>query len=55
MNFLESMKDAGTNIDSGTDGASADLWVKIGGKEWFITIRKSKSQIVKESKEKHGA
>jgi hypothetical protein len=47
-NFLSSVKDQGTEIDSGTDGMSGDLWVKIGGVEWYINIRKSNGQLLKE-------
>jgi hypothetical protein len=48
--FLETVKDTDTNIDSGTDGVSGDLWVKVQGIEYYINIRKSNSQLVKEGK-----
>lgn len=48
MGFLDSVKDTGTNIDSDTDGTSADLWVTVQGVEYFITIKKSKLQLSKE-------
>ena len=50
MRFLENVKDEGTSIDSGTDGESGDLWVKIQGVEYWINIRKSNNQLVKEGK-----
>lgn len=46
--FLENIKDEGTSIDSGTDGSNGDLWVKIQGIEYFITLRKSNAQLAKE-------
>lgn len=48
--FLETVKDEGTSIDSGTDGTSGDLWVTIQGIEYFITMRKSNAQLAKEGK-----
>jgi hypothetical protein len=48
--FLKSIKDEGTGIDSGTDGESGDLWVTVQGIEYWINIRKSNSQLVKEGK-----
>lgn len=48
--FLDSVKDAGTFIDSGTDGNSGDLWVTIQGVEYFVTIRKSNRQLTREGK-----
>lgn len=48
--FLENIKDEGTGIDSGTDGQSGDLWVKIQGVEYWINIRKSNNQLIKEGK-----
>jgi hypothetical protein len=47
--FLGSIKDEGTEIDSGTNGTSGDLWVTIQGVEWFINIRKSNNQLKKEA------
>ena len=38
-NFLETVKDEGTDIDAGTDFRSRDLWVTVGGVEWRINIR----------------
>ena len=48
--FLQSIKDEGTSIDSGTDGRSGDLWLTIQGVEWYINIRKSNNQLLKEGK-----
>lgn len=39
--FLESVKDEGTHIDSGTDGVTGDLWVKVGGVEYTVTVFKT--------------
>lgn len=47
--FLDSVKDQGTEIDSGTDGISGDLWVTIQGIEYLITIKKSGAQLAKEA------
>lgn len=46
--FLDTIKDVGTGIDSGTDGQSGDLWVTVQGIEYFITIRKSNKQLAEE-------
>lgn len=48
--FLESVKDEGSSIDSGTDGVSGDLWVTVQGIEYFINIKKSNGQLAKEGK-----
>lgn len=40
--FLESVKDEGTSIDSGTDGVTGDLWVTVQGVEYFINIEPTK-------------
>jgi hypothetical protein len=48
--FLRSVKDEGTSIDSGTDGASGDLWVTVQGVEYLIVVRKSHAQSLKEGK-----
>ena len=36
--FLKSIVDEGTNIDSGGGDGTADLWPKIGGVEYHIQI-----------------
>ena len=41
--FLKSVADEGTSIDSGGMDGAADLWVKIGGVEYYIAISRSKS------------
>ena len=43
--FLQSIKDAGTEVDSGTDGKSADLWVTVSGVEYFINIKPRRAAI----------
>ena len=48
MKFLETIKDADTEIDTGSGMEESDLWVKIGGIEWYITIKKSNAQKKKE-------
>ena len=48
--LLDSVKDHGTEISSGTDGVSGDLWITIQGIEYFISIRKSNFQLSKERK-----
>jgi hypothetical protein len=37
--FLKTICDEGKGIDSGTGENSADLWVWIGGKEFYINIK----------------
>ena len=49
-NLISCMKDEGTEIDSGTDGERADLWITVQGVEYYISIGKSKSQLMKEGK-----
>lgn len=59
--LLQASKDEGTSIDSGTGllwpwrapepvagHAEADLFVMLGGCEFYITVRKSNSQLLKE-------
>jgi hypothetical protein len=48
--FLDSVKDQGTEIDSGTDGVCGDLWVTIQGIEYIISVKKSNAQLAKEGK-----
>lgn len=48
--FLDAVKDAGTEIDSGTDGVTGDLWVTIQGVEYLVAVKKSNKQLVKEGK-----
>lgn len=38
-NALELVKDERTSIDSGGGFGCCDLWVKIDGREFFITIK----------------
>lgn len=40
--FLQTVKDEGTNIDSGCGDGFADLWVTMGGIEYYIAIKPSK-------------
>lgn len=42
--FLKSVADEGTSIDSGGGDGCADLWVQIGGIEYYIAIARSKAQ-----------
>lgn len=38
--WLETVKDAGTAIDSGGGFGARDLWVTVGGHEHFISIKR---------------
>lgn len=38
------MADEGSSMDTGTGPDSADLWVSVGGVEFFVTIKRSRSQ-----------
>jgi hypothetical protein len=49
MAAIEPLADKGTSIDSGCGLCSSDLWIKIGGIEWYLNIRKSNNQIAQES------
>jgi len=46
--FLGSIKDEGTEIDSGFGMGAGDLWVTIGGVEYILTLKKSNAQTAKE-------
>lgn len=48
---LEPIKDAGTGMDSGGCADSADLWITVGGKEYYIQIQKSIAQRAKDQRE----
>lgn len=48
--FLLSVKDEGTEIDSGTADGSADLWVTVQGIEYYVNIKRSNGQLAKEGK-----
>lgn len=48
---LETIKDEGTKIDSGSGMGSSDIWVTIDGVEWYIEIKKSLKQLTKEKSE----
>ena len=39
--LLGSLKDEGTSIDSGGGDGSANLWVTVGGVEYYLTIIRS--------------
>jgi hypothetical protein len=43
--FLQTVKDEGTNIDSGSGDGCADLWVTIGGIEYYISIAPSRKSV----------
>ena len=43
--LLKPVTDEGTSIDSGAGAGSADLWVTVGGVEYFLTIRRSNNQL----------
>jgi len=47
--WLENVKDADTHVDSGGMDGEADLWVVVGGVEYYINIKKSLHQIKKEN------
>lgn len=48
--FLSTIKDVDTSIDSGGSDGAGDLWVTVQGVEYFITIRKSNKQLIQEGK-----
>lgn len=49
IELLSTVRDEGTSCDTGGGMGQADLWVKVQGVEYFITVKKSNSQIKKES------
>lgn len=46
--FLKTIADPDTNIDSGMSQSGADLWVKVNGVEYFISLSMSNAQKAKE-------
>lgn len=48
LTFLGAIKDQGTSIDSGRGCGYGDLWVTVQGVEYYVSIRKSNNQLVKE-------
>lgn len=48
--FLRSIADEGTEIDSGGGDGTGDLWVTVQGVEYFVSIRKSNRQLLREGK-----
>lgn len=47
--FLASIADAGTSIDSGGGDGTGDLWVTVGGVEYFISARLSNRELTKKN------
>lgn len=47
--FLKSIADANTSIDSGGGDGTGDLWVTVQGVEYYVTVAKSKKQMIRES------
>ena len=43
--LLDAIKDAGTEIDTGTGNGNADLWVMVDGIEFYINVRRSNRQL----------
>ena len=46
--LLRSIKDTDTHIDSGGGDGTGDLWVTVGGIEYFVSVRLSNNQIAKD-------
>lgn len=49
-NALDSIKDPGTELDSGSGLGSADFWVTMGGREYYVEIKPSNLQKAKDAK-----
>lgn len=47
--ILQNVKDQGTSIDSGGGDGTGDLWVTVGGVEYFVSIRLSNNQLAKQN------
>lgn len=47
--FLQSVKDHGTEIDSGSGNGNADLWVTVQGVEYYINVRPSNAQTARDA------
>lgn len=48
--FLKTVRDQGTPIDSGGGDGCADLWVTVQGVEYYITVQKSRKQVISEGR-----
>ena len=48
--MLKSIIDHGTEIDSGGGDGMADLWAKVQGIEYYMTVRRSNAQLMKDGK-----
>lgn len=48
--LLASVADQGTGIDSGGGDGNADLWVTVQGVKYYINIRHSNTQLLKDGK-----
>jgi len=49
VGFLQTIKDEGTGIDSGSMDGLADLWVTVQGIEYIITIKPSRAALKENS------
>lgn len=45
--FLKSVKDDGTQIDSGSGFGAADLWVTVDGQEYRVLVERSRDDVRK--------
>ena len=48
--LLHTLKDEGTSIDSGCGPDYGDLWVTVGGVEFFVSARRSNKQLKSEGR-----
>jgi len=47
--YLKTVVDEGTEIDSGGSDGTGDLWATVGGVEYIINIKKSNFQLRREA------
>jgi len=47
--LLKSLIDDGTGMDSGGGADAADLWFTVCGVEYFLTVRRSNAQLLKDA------
>jgi hypothetical protein len=46
---LRQVVDKGTSMDTGGGADSADMWLTIGGTEYYLNLRKSNAQLQREA------
>ena len=48
VSLLNNLRDEGTGIDTGSGYGVGDIWVTVGGTEFFIQVQRSRYQAFKD-------